>query len=97
MTNLLLILSVMNQESSKKTLLDVLLSVYEKTKFPYIGVNGLITSGAWDKCEAISLHSKGIIKVKIGMHCKIIELIPDKAYQEIKDRNEINTQKGNGQ
>lgn len=66
-------------------MLEALLSKYEKTKFPFFALNILQYENIWDKEEAKYLYEKGIINIRRGASNKIIELIINKAYEEIHE------------
>lgn len=56
-------------------MLKYLIDKYNETKWPFFLVTKLIHLGVFDKEEANQLYREGKIRVRDGMHGKIIELI----------------------
>ena len=59
-------------------MLKYLTEKYNETKWPFFLVTKLIHLGVFDKEEANRLYSEGKIRVRDGMHGKLIELIINK-------------------
>ena len=59
-------------------MLKYLTDKYSKTKWPFFLVPKLIHLGVFDKEEANQLYREGKIRVRDGMHGKLIELIINK-------------------